>query len=167
MIKYFTGIGSRGTPSEIQDVMRKIGCKLAKSGYILRSGGADGADKSFELGFDECNIGQEKEIYLPWPNFNSHNSQLYRPINEAFEIALQFHPKPEALSKGVRKLHARNVHQVLGKDLRTPSDFVICWTESKGGTQQALRIAEHYSIPIYNLIDKKHRKQLGNLLKKI
>ena len=51
-------------------------------------------------------------------------------------------------------MHARNTHQVLGADLKIPSLFVVCWTKDgqlKGGTAQALRLADLHSIPIYNL----------------
>jgi len=50
-------------------------------------------------------------------------------------------------------LQARNSHQVLGLDLNTPSDFVICWTKNgkdQGGTFQTIRIARSYDIPIFN-----------------
>jgi hypothetical protein len=53
-----------------------------------------------------------------------------------------------------KKFHSRNVHQVLGRDLKTPSDFVICWTADggfSGGTGQALRIADDHGIPIFNM----------------
>lgn len=161
-MKVFTGIGSRKTPTKVLYAMKEISCKLAESGYILRSGGADGADTAFELGFDECNTGQEKEIYLPWPKFNNNSSLLHTPLDKAFEITYQFHPNPSALSKGAAKIHARNVHQVLGRDLSSPSNFIIYWSR---GTLQALRIAEYYEIPIYNLRDNNHLKQLKEFLK--
>jgi len=43
-----------------------------------------------------------------------------------------------------KKLHGRNVKQVLGDDLKTPSDFLLCWTkEGKdvGGTRTAIVLA--------------------------
>jgi hypothetical protein len=49
---------------------------------------------------------------------------------------------------------ARNAMQILGPKLNHPADLVITWTEMglrKGGTGQALRIAEEYSVPIINL----------------
>ena len=49
---------------------------------------------------------------------------------------------------------ARNCHQVLGQDLKTPVDFIVCWTKDggeSGGTGQALRIARDLNIPVYNL----------------
>ena len=147
MVKFYTGIGSRETPEEMQAPMFNIARRLSEKGYTLRSGGADGADSFFEMG------AKKKEIYLPWKNFNNNPSPLFELSDEAFEIAEQFHPAWEKLSKGARNLHARNTYQVLGKDLHTPSDFIICWSKGTGGTEQSLRIARHYNIPIYNLYE--------------
>ena len=49
---------------------------------------------------------------------------------------------------------ARNAMQILGPSLDRPADLVITWTEMglrKGGTGQALRIAEEHGIKIINL----------------
>ena len=54
----------------------------------------------------------------------------------------------------VEKNCKRNVFQVLGADLKTPTEFIICWTDKYGGTQQALRIAKSFSIPVFNLFKK-------------
>ena len=47
---YYAGIGSRNTPKEVLDVFESIGKYLALQGFVLRSGGADGADRAFERG---------------------------------------------------------------------------------------------------------------------
>lgn len=63
------------------------------------------------------------------------------------------------------KLHARNCYQVLGADLRTPTQFVICWTprgSGEGGTGQALRIAKAYNIPIFDLAIPAIKEQLSS-----
>ena len=146
-IKY-TGIGARKTPHEICTVMRSIAELLDSQNHILRSGGARGADISFEKG------SRNKEIYLPYKGFNNNLSKLYNVCDNAIEIAKEFHPDWSKLSKKGKLLMARNSYQVLGLELNEPSEFIICWTENGeniGGTSQALRIAEHYSIPIFNL----------------
>lgn len=51
---YYTGIGSRETPEEVLSLFTIVGEFLAKKGYILRSGGAKGADKAFEVGCDKA-----------------------------------------------------------------------------------------------------------------
>ena len=151
---YYAGIGSRETPDLILRTMTELAKRLANKGYTLRSGGAPGADAAFEQGCDEV-LGS-KEIYLPWKDCFNNKSKLYWSAyeEEARVIASETHPAWKTLGENVRKLHTRNVYQVLGEDLRTPSDFVLCWTingELKGGTAQALRIAIKHRIPIYNL----------------
>jgi hypothetical protein len=49
--KYYTGVGSRETPQVIIETIKKISYRMGQKGYILRSGGADGADLAFELGY--------------------------------------------------------------------------------------------------------------------
>jgi len=154
-MKYYAGIGARITPMNIQNQMTEIAEELAKMGYTLRSGGAEGADIAFENG---CNFGGgKKEIYLPWKGFNNNDSILFQIPPYAFKIAELYHPRWSSLKPGAQKLMARNCMQLLGQDLKTPSDFIVCWTEGgqiTGGTGQALRIAEAYKIPVYNLATK-------------
>lgn len=152
MPRSYVGIGARVTPERVLGVMESIAGMLAIRGFILRSGGADGADSAFERGCDTTN--GQKEIYLPWKDFNDHDSELVVNKPLAFQIAEEFHPAWRAVKQGGRKLHARNAHQVLGWNLNEPAEFVICWTEHgafRGGTAQALRMAQHFDIPIYNL----------------
>ena len=147
-MKYYTGVGSRATPLPVLEQMTKIAELLASKGYTLRSGGAVGADTAFEKG-----AGDDKEIWLPWNNFNNNSSKLL-PSKQAFEIASHIHPKWSVLKDSVKSLHARNVHQVLGIDLQTPSNFLICWTEGGaiiGGTATSIKLAINNRIPVLNL----------------
>ncbi len=148
---YYAGIGSRETPLEILNVFDDLGYFFAEKGFILRSGGAIGADQSFEKGCDRKN--GKKEIYLPWMGFENSDSTLIVKNLKAFEIAKKFHPYWHNLSQGAQKLQARNSHQILGRDLNTPCQFIVCWTRNgkgNGGTGQAIRIAKHYEIPIFD-----------------
>lgn len=150
-IKY-AGIGSRECPLWVADLMFKTGKQLALQGCILRSGGADGADTYFENGCDSAN--GLKEIFLPWKGFNNSTSHLIVKNPKCFKIAEYFHPCFERLSPGAQKLQARNSHQVLGWTLDKPSDFIICYTKGgsgSGGTGQAIRIATHYKIPVFDI----------------
>lgn len=166
MSRIYTGIGSRETPSEILDLMTRIGYVLADQAWTLRSGHAPGADWAFELGALKAN--GKMEIYLPWRYFNNAPEARDRsPRNsgyidastlpnfvEAENIAGHFHPNWTACGQGARKLHTRNVYQVAGEHLDASSDMVICWTKNgkrSGGTGQALRIASHLQIPIFDL----------------
>ena len=151
--KLWAGIGSRETPSSILFIMSKIAEAFSGIGYTLRSGHAEGADKAFEFGCDKVN--GLKEIFV---------SADATP--EANELAMQFHPNPEALKrKGdyVVGLMGRNMQIVSGRNLDQDVDFIVCWTKdgkASGGTGQALRYAESKKIKIYNLYFEEHIKEL-------
>lgn len=140
MNKYYAGIGSRETPVDVLEYMRDTAMRLHAAGYILRSGGAEGADTAFESG-----SGGSREI------FRSRNC-----TPEAEVMAASYHPNWPACRMGARMLHGRNCMIVLGKDVLepVPVDFIICWTQRGavvGGTGQALRMANALDIEVFNL----------------
>jgi len=126
---------------------------LAKRLWILRSGGADGADSAFESCAGMANI------FLPWSGFNGHKTGFVVGASTRLAtIAADYHPAWSKLSEGAKRLHTRNVAQVLGANPpdSAESSFVLCWTpgaKGGGGTGQAIRIAKAYSIPVYDLAD--------------
>jgi hypothetical protein len=139
-MRYYAGIGSRETPEEILALMTRVGKGLMRKGYVLRSGGAEGADKAFEVGIPS----QLKEIYF---------ANQILPC-WALVFTDYFHPAPAKLSSYARRLMNRNALQILGKNGDTPVDFVVCWTKdgkASGGTGHAIRIAEYFGIPVFNL----------------
>lgn len=152
MNKIYTGIGSRETPKEVQKDMILLAQILSELKYTLRSGGASGADAAFETGHT-----YKKEIYLPYDGFNGRNidnQSFFTYTHKSTILAESYHPAWYKLSKTGKQMHSRNMHQVLGLDLMSPTNFIICWTrdgQASGGTGQALRVAEQYGIPIYNL----------------
>ncbi len=156
----YAGIGSRTAPAAVLAKMTKIAERLAVRepwGYALLSGGANGADSAFEAGAGA------KEIYLPWKGFNGRaKSAISLPSSEAYRVAAEMHPGWKRLSEPVQALMARNSHQILGADLRSPVDFVVCWTpdgceneatrtRETGGTGQAIALADRWGIPVFNL----------------
>ncbi len=161
-MKYYAGIGSRETPIEIKYIIYEIVDILNTKSYVLRSGGAPGADKFFE------EKASQKEIFLPWKGFEGNESNLYLINEEAHEIARKYHPAYYKLSHPAKLFMARNSYQVLGYDLKTPSEFIICWTKNGkevGGTSQAIRIAKDKNIPVYNLFNQ--QEELYEFLKTI
>lgn len=160
--KVYAGIGARRTPSDVLDVMRETAYFLAKHGWTLRSGGAPGADTAFEAGAYEAYATEphipQPDIFLPWPCFNDHRAddRHSAPYPGAMNIAAHHHPAWARCNGPARLLHARNAHIILGADVHHPfvPRFVICWTsrgKRGGGTGQALRIADYYGVPIYDL----------------
>lgn len=150
---YYAGIGMRKTPQECLTYMTGLAKVLAKRSYILRSGGADGADSAFESGCDD--VKGNKEIFLPWKAFNNNPSLLYDATlsnwDEAMKIAASIHPAWSILTISEQKFHIRNVYQIQGQDLHTLVDFVICYTNGVGGTMQSVRLAKKHNIPVFNL----------------
>lgn len=170
-VKSYTGIGSRKTPLDILNLINKIAIKLDSKGYILNSGGADGADTAFEKG------SKRKQIFLPCESFNgrTHDGISYfnyqkLPYKDlAEETVGLYHPAAHKLSEFAFRLIARNTHQVLGKDLQSSVDFVICWTlngEDVGGTSQAIRLATAVNIPVFNLGKQEHLERLTKFIEK-
>lgn len=125
----YAGIGSRQSPADIIALMERVAAHLAKQGNMLYSGGADGADTAFEDGCKSVN--GDMTIFLPSAGWNRRPRKEPYVVPDwtpAIEIASKAHPGWMYLGEFVQKLHARNVHQVLGTDLKSPVDFVVCWT---------------------------------------
>jgi len=153
--KFYTGVGARSTPLEICHIITRVAETLAAQGWTLRSGGAKGADSAFEAGANG-------------------RSEIFRPADAtpaAMAIAARYHGAWHKLSDYVRRLHARNSFQVLGRNLNSPSRFLICWTEDgcldhahrtvkTGGTGTAISIASENRVPVFNLARPEHRERL-------
>jgi hypothetical protein len=146
-LKYYAGVGSRETPIDIQLLMADIADFMGRKQFILRSGGAKGADDAFERGAKN----------------SGHPFEIFRPEDatpEAIEIAKNCHPNWNACDEFAKKAHGRNSMILFGEGLRTPANMVICWTprgEIIGGTGQTIRMAKDYFIRVINLFDKKNQ----------
>ena len=172
-MKYYTGVGSRETPEHILKFIEQIAYRLAGRGYTGRSGSAAGADSAFEQGFNHYDTVNgvsdyvSFEAYLPWKGFSDINEDTVHIVTpelpnytEAVEIASTIHPAWNRLGRGAKALHTRNVYQVLGLDLKTPSKVLFCYAQPtknkrglagvKGGTNTAVQLAMKHNIPIYN-----------------
>ena len=171
MYKYYSGIGSRHAPYASLRIMTHIARDLERDGYTLRSGNASGADDFFARG-----VSKHAQIWLPWENYNleyqeERPSHDYRSISnddrEAFDSVNYFHPNGPNLREPVRKLMARNYRVMVGMGGEN-SKFVICWTpdgKDVGGTSEAIRIAKHYDIPVFNLFNMTKADVFGEIEK--
>jgi hypothetical protein len=169
-MKYYAGIGSRRAPPEARELIHEFALELNRQKYTLRSGGADGADSFFE------EVAILKEIFLPWKGFNKRprvrehsDTTVYvqSPTQDAIELAHEIIDRYDEREDGPRMLLARNMHQVLGEDLATPVEFVICWTldgKVVGGTAHAINLARRNKIPIYNLARSRDVESLRSAL---
>lgn len=185
-----TGIGSRDTPEAVENDIITI-CE--KNDFLLRSGGARGAD----LFFENASKNKNKEIFLIKPRLYPKSSDIIvkdvEIVNKANYIASNLHPNwPALIKKGQSSvdLMTRNVFQILGKDLKTPTDIVIFWSVNvnkkeiakldennriitvPGGTGLAVSLAYKLGIPVLHLGIEEHLnllkdnsiKDIGNYL---
>lgn len=167
---YYTGVGARTTPNDVLKRMIAFATAFAELGYTLRSGAADGADTAFEIGADYQN--GRKEIYLPWRGFNGNDSPHFNISPEALRISGEIYGERwERTRSSVKCLMSRNIYQVLGLTLDTPSSFMLCWTpdgvithtertRSTGGTGQAIACASLNQIPVFNLKNNGEEERL-------
>lgn len=155
---YYAGIGSRETPADILKYMTDVAIRLAKLGFILRSGGAKGADKAFEAG-----AGKAKSIL-----------KANRATASAIREASRFHPKWSMCDSYAQRLHGRNVMIILGEDDLADEEqwvqFVISWTDpniARGGTKLGMAVAKDREIPVFNLAVPGQKEELESLLARL
>lgn len=180
----YTGIGARpkgpkkpngALPSDI-DLMERVSQRLDALGFTVRSGRADGSDWAFEK------HASRTEIFLPWKGFGKEfklDDTHYGVSNEALLLANTVYPTDLLkCSRTTQLLMARNCYQILGLDLRSPVQFVVCWTEdgcemesqrtrATGGTGQAIALANRFRIPVYNLRNPKSMEKLAAHVKRL
>ena len=194
-MRYYTGIGSRKTPIYILYMMSKLSIILEKKGFILRSGCATGADAAFEDSLSDPE--KMSEIYIPNKSFPFKMGSSYKKyylipeeqFNEGgFRESLflkatrmihthNIHKAWAYCSGHVMLLHNRNMFQVLGKDLKTPSSFTICYTIGKeltyddttirsGGTATAINASFLNKVDVFNLSVDEHYIRLNEFIEK-
>ena len=149
-VKIWSGIGARKTPIELHPFVTEVADLFARSGWTMRSGGADGFDSWCEAATPP----EQREVHLPWQDYNDNPSPLFGVDDQALALAETMHPAWSQCSLHARKLHARNCYEILGRELNAPSRVVITWTprgELVGGTATALRLAVLHGVETINL----------------
>ena len=158
----YAGIGSRKADPRIQWATICLSRWLSQQGWWLRTGGAAGMDEWFARGAETRDPDEppRRMVYLPWNGFRGwmNPAHCYTPEGEEMDaltgVAAALHPNWGAVKAEHRPLHARNAAILLGRNLRSPVEAVICWTpggEVQGGTGMGIRIAQAYGIPVHNL----------------
>ena len=157
--------------------------RLAQLGITFTSGlceiGMDGiAQKAYSKAVD-LGLAKESqfEVYVA-DQYNIRRSTLPRRhlatvrnkdlISETERIASEVHPAWDRCNEWARGMHSRNCHQILGYDLQSPVDAVICWTPDGavvGGTATALKLSMKYNIPVFNLGVKDKESVLQSIKK--
>ena len=183
----YAGLGSRKISRYRSVEQVEFAFCMTLFGFQLNAGAADGSDTSYEFGAklaydflsDYYNLPKKEyarvmSIFMPWKGFNGRpvTSEYIDTISPlAHEISAKFHPNWDGLTDPAVKMMVRNVHQVKGIDLNSNVNFVACHTDDgaynasmtsykTGGTGQAIRIADHLKIKIFNTGFKEHDDQL-------
>lgn len=178
-----TCVGSRETQTWVDPLMFIIGWILADKGIRTVSGGAVGPDGCFEAGARSYMVAKKIpnliEIHLPkdYSNGRPSHSPYYHTINEtgmaiATTVLIDSGIMPwiVKVQDYVKKLHCRNVFEVLTVDM-TGTDMLICFAKEDrdkgtvgGGTRSAVLLARHFGIPVFNLAFMEDREMLFNIL---
>ncbi len=169
LYKTYVGTGNRETPQNIQDIMKRLAHELDGFGYTLRTGGLDGAEQAFEAGTTNL------ELHLPWKGFNDKDSKFTFTPKAALAIAKKFHTAFDTLKPAIQVLLAKNARLVMGKDLKSPAMFMVCWSEDgaetllektskTGNVGHAIAIAAYMKIPVFNLGKSDAEYRLKNYL---
>lgn len=171
----YAGVGSRQTPEAVCRYLYRLAHHLRVEGWVVRTGGASGADWAFMDGAGMFARGARDlpaeqapaEVYIPqlgWRGISARPGVFPAPPPGAYTIAGSHHPEWARLGALVRDLHERNVCQILGPDPEgapSPAHLLICWTPDgaacaretsvrTGGTGMAIRLADAYDVPVFN-----------------
>jgi len=166
-MQYYSGIGSRNTPTRILRQATEIADDLGKEGLCVRTGGALGMDTAFLRGA----VKHPFENYEGDPKWleNRGAIEILAEVRHKLNIEDGDNIPPLAeIRPYVLSLLVRNMIIILGPTLDIPSEFVLAWTPGgklDGGTRYGLKLADMRGIPVYNygvLTDREIRTILRN-----
>lgn len=152
----YTVILDKAVPENILAKVEEIVKVLSGHGFTLRYGGTEEFESRFEK------VAERKELILPWRDFNEKQSKFTFNNDRSLAVAKMFHPTFDTMKKGVQAFLARNARLILGHEMKSPTNFLICWTDdgceslrektsATGFVGHPIAIASAAHVPIYNL----------------
>ncbi len=178
---YYTGIGSRDTPLDEKRLMTELAMHFQNWGYTLRTGSVSAADRAFETG-----AGSAKEVYVPWDGWNDQRGissvspesmSLAKIIWKCRKKGIQegiisesacVSDEWDAVHPATKIILAKTMCMVLGKNLKRPSDALICWTPGGkivGLSAHPIVLATISRIPVFNLADPETEDVMRTMLR--
>jgi len=177
----YAGIGTRQPEPHHADSIDLIARYLARWGYVVHSGAADGTDQLFST--SALMYGGSTVLHLPWQNHADEylsdldenqlkrvdvrvlQSKKNRRDQEAFASVERYHPRPDKLTWGARLLHARNYRIIVPEQAVS---FVIALPavvsgKATGGTMQGIRLAEQLGVPVVRLDQLSHDQAMDQI----
>lgn len=149
MSDYVAIIGTR-KPDENQELAAfELARRLNSAGIRTRTGAAFGVDNACMRG----SVPSMLSVVLPWASYNREivpagcerivfDPRVHDHWNKSVD---KYHPKPSALTRGARALHARNFGII------EPCVAVVAMPDENGGggTAQGIRIAKDLGISVF------------------
>lgn len=182
--EYATLVGSRDVPANEWGFVVRRFIEVCEH-FVPRSGHAFGTDTLAEMAATrKYSFKDERvEIYLPYNGFNKAFTttgvwyrvpSMFDNYDESLPILESVMPWVGNLNEFALNAHRRNVYQVHGQDLKTPSKVMVIWApwanarkdKVKGGTATAFALAKAAGIPVFNLFDLEAAADLKDWLKK-
>lgn len=180
MFYYYTGLGSRSAPLDIQQLAVELSMHMRAHGWYLRTTAMSATDKAFAAG-----AGDLAEIYLPWSGWpgegiSSLTSDAMKRAKEVWDFrvennmvdpeeAIQWRSLNWAdVNHGMKSIIAQGVCVVLGRTLDVPSSALICWTPLatySGYVAHSMVTAMMHNIPILNLWDYSTAERAREMLR--
>jgi len=159
----YAGAGLDRTPPAVSESARVRARALAGSGWTLRTGAHLGLESALEAGALEG--GGSLVITLPWEGFNGHlagiSADRFGMYGVANRTAAKYCPGWEHLPSAQRRVLVTTLFQLLGRNLRDPAKFLLCWAkplryspsgeivDAPGHVGLAVRLARAHDIPVY------------------
>lgn len=162
----YAGIGDVNIPENIKNLIHMLAEELAKDGYILRTGGAKGADTAFIEGCDKAK--GIKEVFYPSDlHVNAKTLKIAKEIHGHWEYCENKLPKPGNKYSFPVQAHCRNMKIINGDVLNNPVEFTIAYQDINqvtGGTWQGIKYSQKLGIKVYNLFVEKDRNEIIDIV---
>ena len=191
LYKSYVVLADKNTPENILLQLKDLCKSLDLLNFVMRSPG----NRIPSIYIDD--VCSKKEIYLPWKEFKDpedkedrylqyypvKKSKFERPVendkciiyyrypDKAEQTALFFNNRMPLDKAALKAILIRNTCLVLGKDLKSLTSLVLCWTpdgaeeHSKvtfktGYTGNVISIASKLKIPVFNLYNQDAKDRL-------
>lgn len=155
IMKYCTGLGTTQVTKTMQDVIERFSRYLSEQGYTIRTDFDKGMNQVFRNNSDSV------ELYTFEGDSNKNADAFDCPMTDFVKQHLRdSYISLDALNRVTKNRVVRCYYELLGQNLDSPSEFLICYDPSEGVVNYAHRIAYKLGIKVYNLCDKEELKQL-------
>lgn len=167
--KPYAVVGNKEFPTDLIPKLTSIVKKLDSLGYTARTGSMKGLDVLVE------EMTTNVELQLPWKNFNDKESKNTFSSPEILAIAKSLQPGFDDLALPIKGFLAKNVRVLLGSKGISRAVFLLCHSEDGVDTARqvtsrtasaghAIKVADKFNIPVFNLKNANVEEQLMSYL---